>query len=51
MKFLIIIFAIFLVGCAHKNDAIFINNVVKNTTYENFKYEIYLNLYNATQKR
>jgi hypothetical protein len=38
------------VGCAHKNDAILLHNVINNTTYENVKYEIYLKLYNKTQK-
>lgn len=47
----LLIVALFLTGCATKNDAIYINNVINNTTYENVKYEIYLRMYNATQKR
>jgi len=51
MRFLVVISATFLIGCAHTNDAIFITNVVNNATYDNIKYEIYLKMYNTTQKR
>lgn len=51
MKFLVVIIALFLFGCAHQNDAIYVTNVINNTTYDNVKYEIYLKMYNATQKR
>jgi hypothetical protein len=50
MKSLVVFLAILLTGCAHRNDAILLNNLINNTTYENVKYEIYLKMYNATQK-
>lgn len=51
MKLIVILLITLLTGCATRSDAILLNNLINNTTYENVKYEIYLKMYNATQKQ